>query len=313
METAAEFVSTQQLRCFCAAIELGSFTAAGTRLRISQPAVAEQMRRLEQILGVDLFVRGRRGVTPTEAGRAFAVHASASLRELEDGAIKLGELKGIRSGTIAIGFFNEPSVWRIHEVVAAFLDRHPTVSVRIVGSNSSIVADLVHRGDLEAGIVVLPLDDDGLDVRPVLQQESLYVSADPARTSEPATIERLVSAPLILYDAGPGERDPVRRQLADRAQAAGLRLVPKVEVESRELALQLVAAGVGDTYVSQPWMRASYFPPGLSATAFSPAFHDTFAIITRPGRRLSPGVRELLANLEAHMVAIAEASTADQS
>jgi DNA-binding transcriptional LysR family regulator len=79
-------VSLQQLRCFCAAFELGSFTAAADTLRVTQPAVAEQIRKLEQALGADLFVRAGRGVVPTEAGRAFAVHAARSLRAVEDAA-----------------------------------------------------------------------------------------------------------------------------------------------------------------------------------------------------------------------------------
>src|SRR5215210_3266781 len=82
-EPKAELVSLQQIRCFCAAVELGSFSAAAEALRVSQPAVAEQIRKLEQGLDVDLFVRAGRGVVPTEAGRAFAEHAAHSLRAVE--------------------------------------------------------------------------------------------------------------------------------------------------------------------------------------------------------------------------------------
>jgi len=89
----------QQVRCFCAALELGSCTAAASALGVSQSAVAEQIRRLERLLGVELFVRDGRGVQPTDAGRAFAGHAAESLRALEDGAAKLGELSELRRGT----------------------------------------------------------------------------------------------------------------------------------------------------------------------------------------------------------------------
>jgi len=58
----AELLSLQQIRCFCATLERGSFTAAAAELRVSQPAVAEQIRKLEQALGADLFVRAGRGV-----------------------------------------------------------------------------------------------------------------------------------------------------------------------------------------------------------------------------------------------------------
>jgi DNA-binding transcriptional LysR family regulator len=295
----------QQIRCFCAALELGSFTAAADALRVSQPAVAEQVRKLEQALGADLFVRAGRGVVPTEAGRAFAEHAARSLRAVEDAADSVGELTAIRDGTIALGIFGDPAAWHVDELVTAFLRRHPGVSVRLVGRNSSEVVERVRRGELEAGGVLLPIDAERLDVRPIVRDEVLYVSAAPERTRRPATIERLAATPLVFYDAASADEDPIRRQLAERAQALGIRLQPRVEVELKDVALRLVAAGVGDTYLPSAYTRAPYYPAGLSTVSFSPPLYDTFAIITRVGARLSPGVRELLADLEAHMLAVA--------
>jgi DNA-binding transcriptional LysR family regulator len=306
VQSKAELLSLQQIRCFCAALELGSFTAAADALRVSQPAVAEQVRKLEHALGADLFVRAGRGVVATEAGRAFAEHAARSLRAVEDAAGSVGELTALRSGTVAVGIFGEPSAWRVDELLAAFLRRHPGVSVRLVGRNSSAVVELVRRGALEAGVVVLPVDDDTLDVRPIVRDEVLYVSAHAERTRQPATIERVAGTPLVFYDAESADHDPIRRQLAERAQALGVRLQPKVEVELKDIALRLVAAGIGDTYLPSAYTHAPYYPTGLSTASFAPALYDTFAIITRPGARLSPGVRELLADVEAHMRAVAD-------
>ena len=306
MHSKAELLSLQQIRCFCAALELGSFTAAAETLRVSQPAVAEQIRKLEQALGTNLFVRAGRGVVATEAGHAFAEHATRSLRAVEDAADSVGELTALRTGTVAVGAFGEPSAWRMDELVAAFLRRHPNVSVRLIGLNSSSIADRVRRGELEAGVVLLPIDDDKLDVRPIVRDEVLYVTAHPGRTRRPATIDGLAATPLIFYDAESADHDPIRRQLAERAQALGVRLQPKVEVELKDIALRLVAAGIGDTYLPSAYTHAPYYPQGLNTTSFAPALYDTFAIITRPGARLSPGVRELLTNLEAHMRAVAD-------
>jgi DNA-binding transcriptional LysR family regulator len=95
-------------------------------------------------------------------------------------------------------------------------------------------------------------------------------------------------------------------QLAERAQALGVRLQAKVEVELKDIALRLVAAGIGDTYLPSAYTRAPYYPDGLGTAPFEPALYDTFAIITRPGARLSPGVRELLTELETHMRGVAD-------
>jgi DNA-binding transcriptional LysR family regulator len=226
---------------------------------------------------------------------------------VEDASGSGGELAALRVGTVAVGIFGEPSAWRIHELVVAFVRRHPDVSVRLVGRNSSAIVAQVRQGELEAGVVLLPIDDDKLDVRPIARDEVLYVSASPERTRRPATIERLAATPLVFYDAESAEQDPIRRQLGERAQALGVRLQPKVEVELKDIALQLVAAGIGDTYLPSAYTHAPYYPEGLSTSSFAPALYDTFAIITRRGARLSPGVRELLTDLEAHMHAVADA------
>jgi DNA-binding transcriptional LysR family regulator len=305
VEPKAQPLSLQQVRCFCAALELGSFTAAADALGVSQPAVAEQIRKLEHALDTDLFTRAGRGVVPTGAGRAFAAHAAMVLRSLEDAVESIDQLRSLRGASISVGTFNAPGPWRLHEVVSSFLARHPEVTVRLVGRNSSSTAERVRRGDLDAAVVVLPIDDDKLDVRPLVRDAVLYVSARPERTRRPVTIERLARTPLIFYDAESADADPIRRQLAERAQADGVTLQPRVEVEFIELALRLVADGLGDTYLPSAYTRSSIYPEGLTSTAFSPAIYDTFAVITRRATRPSAGVRELLDDLEKHMQAVA--------
>jgi DNA-binding transcriptional LysR family regulator len=302
----AELLTLQQIRCFCAAAELGSFTAAAEALHVSQPAVADQVRRLERAIGASLFVRAGRGVVPTDAGQAFAEHAFRTLGALEDATASVGALTSLREGVVSLGTFNWPTPWRLDEVVTAFLRRHPGMTVRLVGRNSSVTAERVRRGELEAAIVVLPVGDEMLDVRPIVRDEVLYVSADPERTARPATIEKLASVPLVFYDADAAGNDPIRRQLAERAQADALDLRPRVEVEHLQLALRLVAAGLGDTYLPSAYTHVESYPRALTAARFRPALYDTFAVITRRAARLSPATRELIADLEAHMRDVAE-------
>jgi DNA-binding transcriptional LysR family regulator len=306
VESKAELLSLQQIRCFCAALELGSFTAAAEALRVSQPAVAEQIRKLEQLLGIHLFVRAGRGVLPTDAARVFAEHATRSLRALEDAAGSVDELTSLHTGTVSLGVFSGPVAWRLEALVASFLSDHPNLTLRLIGRNSSAIVRRVRGGELEAGLVLLPIDDDKLDVRPIVRDEVLYVSADPERTRVAATIEQLAATPLVFYDAESADEDPIRRQLTERAQALGIRLRPRVEVELIDIALRLVAAGLGDTYLPSAYTHAPYYPSGLTTASFSPALYDTFAIITRAGARLSPGVRQLLEALETHMRTVAE-------
>ena len=300
----AELVTLQQVRCFLATVRAGSFTGASDLLEVSQPAVAEQIRNLERALGTDLFVRTGRGVRLSAAGSAFAEHAPAALQALEDAVDTVDGVATLQTGTLGFGLFSTPEAYRIDRLASDFGRRHPGVSLRLLGRNSSVAADRVRSGELEAAMVALPIDDAGLDVRPFIRDRVVYVSADPGQTREPATMERLTGRPLVLYDAESGDRDPLRRQLKERAQELGLQLKARIEVETMVMALRLVADGLGDTYVPRAHTEASYFPAGLSVAEFEPTVYETFAIATRRGARLSPATRAFIAELEAHMRAL---------
>lgn len=300
----AELLTLQQLRCFLATVETGSFTAAAELLDVSQPAVAEQVRNLERILGIGLFVRGGRGVRLTTAGSAFAERAPAVMRALEEAVASVEGVREVRTGILAFGLLSTPEAYGIDRFASAFAHQHPGVRLRLVGRNSSEAADRVRRGELEAAMVSLPIDDDGLEVRPFARDEVVYVSADPAHTRDAPTIEDLTRRSLILYDAESGDRDPLRRQLNDRAQELGLRLTPRVETETMVMALSLVADGVGDSYVPRAHTLASYFPAGLWTASFRPAIHDTFAIAARRGARLSPATTAFVDGLTRHVLTL---------
>ena len=287
-----------------ATIDAGSFTGAADRLDVSQPAVAEQVRNLERTLGIELFVRAGRGVRLTAAGSAFAERAPAIIGALEAALGSVREVRAVRSGTLAFGLFATPEAYGIDRYAAAFAHDHPGITLRLVGRNSSSAADRVRNGELEAALVVLPIDDDGLDVRPIARDEVLYVSADARQTATPATIERLTRRPLVLYDAESGDRDPLRRQLGERAQELGLQLTARVETETMILALRLVAAGVGDSYVPRTHLAAPSVPAGLSTTPFSPKVHETFAIVTRRGTRVSPAADLFAGGLRGHLLGL---------
>jgi DNA-binding transcriptional LysR family regulator len=300
-------MTLQQLQQFLAAIEHGSFSAAADALHLAQPSLSEQVRRLEAELGVALFVRAGRRLELTEAGRALRPEAERTVAAAARAAASVAEVRELRGGTATFGTFGEAPSWLIANVVAAFRRRHPEVRVRVVGVNSSEVADAVRAGRIEAGLVALPVDDAGLDVRPALTDELLYASADPERVRRPVAIEQLGQVPLILYDARWGSEDPARRALAERAQRNGVRIEPAIEVEQAQSALEIAARGLGDTIVSETLARRrTGFPGALRTASFDEPLHETFAFISRRGTPLSPATRELIALAEQQLAALAE-------
>jgi DNA-binding transcriptional LysR family regulator len=299
-------MTLQQLTYFLAAAEHGSFSRAARALYLAQPSLSEQVRALESELGVALFVRAGRGVVLTEAGRAFRPEAERVLAALATAREAVVDVRELRGGTLSFGMFGTASGFLLSRLVADFRLQHPTVSLRLVGQNSSEVAEDVRRGRLEAALVVLPVDDEGLEVRPARREEVVYISREPERVREPITIERLAASPLILYDAQFGWSDPTRRQLQERAQQAGVQLKPVIEIEDMEAALELVASGLGDTVAPRAALTHRRRFRSLGSVSFAEPLYDTFAFIARRGAPVSPAARAFLELAERRLAEFGE-------
>lgn len=296
-------MSPPQLRAFVAAAGAGSFTAAGVELGLAQASVSELVRRLEEDYGLVLFSRGGRRLRLTDAGTLLLPVAEQVLAALAYADETLRAFHGLRGGSATFGVMRNAEYYLLADLAATFHHRYPEVEVRLIGQNSVEVAAAVRSGALEAGLVVLPVDDVGLDVRPLLHDEVVVVTSVPERWGETVDADALAQAPLVLYDAHYGWHDPTRRQVLDLAGALGVALHPIIEVEHITSALRLVARGVGDTFVSRAVTTATDFPAGLHVVPFSPPLHDTVASITRDAGILSPATRALLELAERMLLA----------
>ncbi|WP_410599609.1 LysR family transcriptional regulator [Amycolatopsis sp. lyj-90] len=286
-------MTLRQLRAFLAAARLGSFSAAARALGVSQASVSELIRKLEDEHGAAVFSRGPRRLVLTSAGTALLPFAEQAVAAADGGEQALRSVRSLQGGVATFGLLRNAAYYLLSDLAQQFHERYPDVRIRLIGLNSVEVAAAVSAGTVEAGLVVLPVQQDDLTVTPLLRDEVLYVSADPARAAEPITIERLAEARLILYDAHYGWTDPTRRQLAERAQLAGVTLAPWIEVEHVESALSLVARGVGDTIVSRAVAISSSRPDGVHTVPFAQPLYDTIALVQRRSEVLSPASREL--------------------
>jgi DNA-binding transcriptional LysR family regulator len=301
-------MTLQQLRYFLAAARHGSFSAAADALLMAQPSLSDQIRRLEAELGVPLFARAGRRLQLTEAGRMLLPHAERTLASAEEAVESVKEVRTLTGGTASFGTFGSAHHYLLGGLVQDFRRRYPDVRVRVVGQNSAEVADAVREGRLEAGLIALPIDDRGLEVTPSISEENHYVSASPQRLRKPKTIEEIAAAPLILYDARWGAVDPMRRQLDERAQRAGVRIEPEIEVEYMTAALDLAARRLGDTIASPSVLVTRGFSRKLESVSLDPPLFDTYAFVTRRNAHLSPATRAFLELAERRVAAMGSGS-----
>src|SRR3954471_2842384 len=98
-------MNLQQLEYFLHSARLGSFTAAADELHLAQPSVSEQVRRLEDELGVALLLRGGRGLVTSEAGKTLLPHAEAVLNAVREARESVVAVRELRGGTAEFGTF----------------------------------------------------------------------------------------------------------------------------------------------------------------------------------------------------------------
>lgn len=290
-----------QVQAFYFAATLGSFTAAAEHMGMTQPTVSELVRKIESTYGLALFVRGSRRLVLTTAGRTLLPWA----KRLMDGALgadtALNALLTGRGGTVSFGILRNASYYGLSDLASVFCEAHPNVHLRLVGQNSFEVADAVRSGELEAGLLCLPIPASDLAIKPLMRQEILWASSKPERCRQPMRMEDIPKEPLILYDAHHGWHDPSRRQLAQEAQVKGVTLDPMIEIESVDAAVSLVANGLGETMLPRAVVRSPDFPDGIYTTSLEVPIYDTFALVTRKDWELSP-MAQYLADLAVSML-----------
>lgn len=285
----------RQLDYFICAARLGTFAAAAQARHIAQPSLSEQISVLERTLDMTLFTRTSRKLLLTDAGKQLLPLAERVVAEADRFVESSRGVQALEEGTVSFGTFNSAHLYLLTDLIREFHELHPSVRIRVIGLNSAEVADAVRSGELEAGIVQLPVDDRELDLTPPVFTDSVvYVSVDPERAKGPIGIEELAARPLILSEARWSKDDPLRVSLLAHAQQRGVTVDPLIEVEFQTHALELAAQGVGDSLVSYFVGRSLIQERGLHWALLDPPIVEHYAFVTRRNAAISPATQEFM-------------------
>lgn len=288
--------TVHQLRCFVAAYELGSLTAAADELGYAQPSVSEQVRLLERSMGVTLFRRVGRGVIPTESAEALRPHAERTLASVEAGRQAVSAVAGLVTGTVRFGTFGTARLYFGAQLVADVLARHPGVRVELVGQNSVAVQEDLRRGRLEAALIAIPVATERMTVTPVARDELVYLSSDRARLRRPITVAALARASLVMPETSWRDVDSARRLLREALQRSGQTLRTRIEVEDVETAVEVVGLGLADSVLPRGAVEqlAPRLAPAVRWVSLRPRMYETMAVVHRQDAELSPAARMVI-------------------
>ena len=246
-------LTVQQLRCFVAVADEGQFTAAADELNVAQPSISAQINRLEHVLGVTLFHRGRRPIALTDAGQQLLPLARRVLHGVEDVFAEAEDLEGLRRGHVTIGTTPSIGATLLPPMLAAFHQRYPGVAVSFVERHSREIAAALELGDLDLALMVGPVTHPTLSILTLAREHLIVIVGRHHELADRSWIRLadLATVPLIYFHEGYDVRATTEASFA----AAGVS--PTVALEGAEMGTvhAFVAAGLGAAIV-----------PGLAAT-----------------------------------------------
>lgn len=289
-------MNIRQLRYFLAVAEHRHFTRAADASFVTQPALSQQIRALEEELGAPLFDRLTTGVELTTAGQILRGYAERILREVENARVAVEEVVGTVRGELAISAVHTANLAMVVEVLAHFRRLHPAVAVRIHEERSSEVVASVLSGRVNLGITYLPVSDEAVETTSLYDEELvLVVPEGHALVGEVVDAEALGELPLIVPPEGFCLRTGIGRALGP--PAAGTRIV--AEISSIESICAAVRAGLGVTLLPRDYLdRANGIPGVEPVTLVAATPWRTVGAIRRADRHLCLATRAFLESLE---------------
>jgi LysR family transcriptional regulator, low CO2-responsive transcriptional regulator len=239
----AAMLETKQLKIFKTIVEVGSFTRAGARLNLSQPAISQHIRALEEHLGVPVLLRVGKRARPTPAGEVLLHCAEQVLDKIEDAERLLAEQGMGAGGMVRIGGADAACHHLLPTVLTEFSTLFPRVQLQIASGHTTTTLARVLTGDLDLGLVTLPVDTDRIRVTEVGRDELVAITHPTHAWADRRRVQAadFANEPLILYDRGSRTSEILMRFLLEEG------VFPRVTIEADHVAVvkELVRQGVG--------------------------------------------------------------------
>jgi len=284
----------RQLEYFLMVSKLNSFTRAAEQLFVSQPAVTNAIRSLEDELGIQLFDRSQKLVVLTTEGRVFYNHVENVMQDVSKTIAEVNDLKNLNSGTITIGLLPIAAATDFLQRLASFHATYPSIKLIFVEEGSLAIQKRLLEDELDIGMLVMLNQPVSLDILPLGTQELQAAFApQSALVNKPfLTLGDLAATELVLL-----QEDCLIRQIINE-EFQRRQLTAKIAFESNHLQTikSLLACST----------NASILPAGILETEvslchspLSPPLSITLGLARKRNKRLSHATQALLNFIQA--------------
>lgn len=271
-------VELRHLRYFLAVAEELHFGRAAQRLGIAQPALSQQIRRLEEEVGTELFHRTRRSVEISAAGEAMRRHASQALAATAAGVEAARGAGRGETGQLTVGFIESAAGTIVPVAVRRFRARHPGVALRLRELSVASQVEGLRSGAIDVGVIRPPIEAPELELELVIDEPLVLAVADRGRWAARKRVSprSLSEEPLVLLarEVVPGLHDQIISLLHEHGGASIAQ-----EATSIQAVLGLVAAGLGVSVL--PASVRSLERTGVVFVPLVPSPRSAIAVVRR--------------------------------
>lgn len=239
-------------RIFLHTAKLGNLTKAAQELHITQPSVSYAIKQLEAQLEVKLFDRLSKGVKLTPEGLEVLAYVEKSFTILQAGEIQLQALKNLTAGELRIGASGPVIKHLLLPLLDTFHAEHPDVRIRLSQGKTSDIRDRLLDGQIDIGLVHLPLSDHELVVSHLTEIQDCFVVGEAYRhlVDTPFSAQALAQLPLLLLSEASSTRLFIEQWFASQ----GITPDADMELSSMDMLIEMAIRGYGAAFVTQSFI-----------------------------------------------------------
>lgn len=245
-------IRMEQYKIFYVTAKCGSFSDAAKKLFITQSAVSQQIRSLEQELGVALFVRGKKGAKLTSQGELLFHYAERAILEIESAENLFERIKSLDEGSLRIGSGDTITRHFLLPILEQFHNKYPAIKIEIVNRVTGETLSKLNSGTVDVAFISLPIDTDkyhNINIKSTGRLHDIFIAGNQYAhlLSSKLTMEEVSSLPLVMLEP----KSNTRKTTDEYFRSHGITLNPEFELGSHDLLLDFAKKNLGIACVTE--------------------------------------------------------------
>lgn len=248
------FINLELYRVFYFAAKLKSISKAAEELYITQPAVSQSIKQLEDKLGGQLFFRTTKGIKLTDEGAVLYKYIEQAYSFILTAESKFSEMQNLMSGEIKIGASDTLCKYYLLTYLEKFNIAYPHINIQVTNRTTQETINLLKSGKVDLGFINLPIEKDThLIIKETLSLQDCFVVGEKYKflAKEKISINELIKYPILMLEKGSN----TRRYIDSYAENLGIKILPAIELGSLDLLAQFASIGLGAACVTKNFIK----------------------------------------------------------